>query len=61
MGAFSLVVLLSLITLGIQIKSSFLWSPRGFEVGLLMTLLCSAICFGGGGRFSLDHRIGREF
>ena len=60
-GAFSLVVLLSVITFGIQIKSGFLWSPRGFEVGLLMMLILIAVCFGGGGRFSLDRRIGREF
>ncbi len=60
-AAFSLVCLLSVITFGIQIKSGFLWSPRGFEVGLLMMLMFIAICFGGGGRFSLDRRIGREF
>ncbi len=60
-GAFSLVVLLSVITFGIQMKSGFLWSPRGFEVGLLMMLILIAVCFGGGGRFSLDRRIGREF
>ena len=60
-AAFSLVVLLFVITFGIQMKSGFLWSPRGFEVGLLMMLISIAICFGGGGRFSLDRRIGREF
>lgn len=60
-AAFSLVVLLFVITFGIQMKSGFLWSPRGFEVGLLMMLLSIAICFGGGGRFSLDRKIGREF
>jgi putative oxidoreductase len=60
-AAFSLVCLLTVITFGIQIKSGFLWSPRGFEVGLLMLLMFVAICFGGGGRFSLDRKIGREF
>jgi len=60
-AAFSLVVLLFVITFGIQMKSGFLWSPRGFEVGLLLMLISIAICFGGGGRFSLDRRIGREF
>jgi putative oxidoreductase len=60
-AAFSLVVLLTVITFGVQMKSGFLWSPRGFEVGLLMMLILIAVCFGGGGRFSLDRRIGREF
>jgi putative oxidoreductase len=60
-AAFSLVVLLFVITFGIQMKSGFLWSPRGFEVGLLLMLISIAICFGGGGRFSLDRRFGREF
>ena len=60
-AAFSLVCLLSVITFGIQIKSGFLWAPRGFEVGLLMMLVFIAICFGGGGRYSLDRVIGREF
>ncbi len=60
-AAVSLVCLLTVITFGIQIKSGFLWSPRGFEVGLLMLLMFVAICFGGGGRFSLDRKIGREF
>jgi hypothetical protein len=53
--------LLSVITFDIQIKSGFLWAPRGFEVGLMMMLMFIAICFGGGGRYSVDRVIGREF
>ena len=53
--------LLSVMNFGIQIKSGFLWAPRGFEVGLEMMLMFIAICFGGGGRYSLDRVIGREF
>lgn len=60
-AAFALVCMLSVITFGIQIKSGFLWAPRGFEVGLVMMLMFIAICFGGGGRYSLDRVIGREF
>jgi len=60
-AAFALVCLLSVITFGIQIKSGFLWAPRGFEVGLLMMIMFIALCFGGGGRYSLDRIIGREF
>ena len=60
-AAFALVCMLSVITFGIQIKSGFLWAPRGCEVGLVMMLMFIAICFGGGGRYSLDRVIGREF
>ena len=34
-------------------------SNRGFEYALLW-LLCTAIFFRGGGRYSLDHYLGRE-
>ena len=60
-AAFAIVVMLTVITFGIQAKAGYLWASRGFEVGLLMQLLFIAICFGGGGRFSLDRKIGREF
>ncbi len=59
--AFTLAVQLAVITFGLQIRSGYLWTNRGFELGLLMMLVCLAICFGGGGRWSLDRKIGKEF
>lgn len=37
------------------------WGRRGMEYALLMGILALAIAFRGGGRYSVDHYIGREF
>ena len=37
-----------------------IWN-RGIEYALLLWLLCTAIFFRGGGRYSLDRLIGKEF
>ncbi len=39
----------------------YFWTNRGIEYALLWWLLCIAIFFRGGGRYSLDHLIGKEF
>ena len=40
--------------------SGYFWSKGGFEYALLWLLLCTAIFFRGGGRYSVDHLIGKE-
>ena len=42
-------------------KFGYFWTNRGFEYALLWLLLCTAIFFRGGGRYSLDRLIGKEF
>ena len=37
------------------------WTERGYEFALMWGLLCVAIFFRGGGRYSVDHYIGKEF
>jgi putative oxidoreductase len=37
------------------------WGRRGMEYALLMGIVSLAISFRGGGRYSLDHYLGREF
>ena len=37
------------------------WGRRGMEYALLMGIIALAILFRGGGRYSVDHCIGREF
>jgi putative oxidoreductase len=37
------------------------WGRRGMEYALLMGIIALAILFRGGGRYSVDHYIGREF
>jgi putative oxidoreductase len=39
----------------------YFWTSRGIEYALMWWLLCLAIFFRGGGRYSLDHLIGKEF
>lgn len=39
----------------------YFWTNRGIEYALLWWLLCTAIIFRGGGRYSLDHLLGKEF
>jgi putative oxidoreductase len=44
-----------------QWQFGYFWTNRGYEYALLWWLLCTAIIFRGGGRYSLDHVIGKEF
>ncbi|HUN45426.1 MAG TPA: DoxX family protein, partial [Stellaceae bacterium] len=44
-----------------QWQYGYFWTNRGIEYALLWWLLCLAIFFRGGGRYSLDRLIGREF
>jgi putative oxidoreductase len=37
------------------------WTKHGMEYALLMGILALAILFRGGGRYAVDHHIGREF
>ena len=41
--------------------NGYFWTNKGYEYALLWLLLCTAILFRGGGRYSLDRLIGREF
>jgi putative oxidoreductase len=43
-----------------QWQFGYFWTNRGVEYALLWLLLCTAIFFRGGGRYSLDHYLGRE-
>ena len=38
----------------------YFWTQRGVEYALLWLLLCTAIFFRGGGRYSVDRLIGKE-
>ena len=44
-----------------QWNNGYFWTQKGYEFALLWWLLCIAIFFRGGGRYSLDRLIGREF
>jgi putative oxidoreductase len=49
------------IVLLFQWQFGYFWTARGYEYALLWLLLCLAIFFKGGGRYSIDRIIGKEF
>ena len=44
-----------------QSQFGYFWTNRGYEFALLWALLCIAIFFKGGGHYSVDRLIGKEF
>lgn len=44
-----------------QWRFGYFWTSRGIEYALLLWLLCTAVLFRGGGRYSLDRLLGKEF
>ena len=44
-----------------QWQFGYFWTNRGYEFALLWALLCIGIFFKGGGRYSVDRLIGKEF
>jgi putative oxidoreductase len=44
-----------------QWQYGYFWTNKGLEYALLWWLLCLAIFFRGGGRYSVDRLLGREF
>jgi putative oxidoreductase len=44
-----------------QWQYGYFWTNKGYEYALLWWLLCLAIFFRGGGKYSVDRLIGKEF
>ncbi|HUB96254.1 MAG TPA: DoxX family protein [Stellaceae bacterium] len=61
LAALMIWIEMSVIILIYQWPNGYFWTNKGIEFALLWWLLCLAIFFRGGGRWSLDHLIGREF
>jgi putative oxidoreductase len=59
--AFMFFVEMAVITVTIQMPNGYFWTSRGCEFALLLTVISFAFVLGGGGRYSVDRRIGREF
>ncbi len=59
--AFMFFVEMAVITITIQMPNGYFWTSRGCEFALLLTVISYAFVMGGGGKYSLDRRIGREF
>jgi putative oxidoreductase len=59
--AVAFAVMLTVIAFGISAPRGFFWTSNGAEVALMLEFAVIGFIFGGGGRYSLDRLIGREF
>jgi putative oxidoreductase len=59
--ACAFTIQLLVIAFGIMAKRGMFWTTGGIEVALLLALMTFAFLIGGGGRYSIDRLIGREF
>ena len=59
--AVAFAVMLTVIVFGIALPRGYFWTVNGGEVGLLLDFAVIGFIFGGGGRYSVDRMIGREF
>lgn len=60
LAAAALVIEFAVIVFAVKYATGFFAFKGGFEYELLLGLLCLAIFFKGGGRFSVDRYIGKE-
>lgn len=56
-----LAVQMAVITVVFTGPKGYFWVQQGYEFSLLWLLLFVAIMFRGGGRYSVDHYLGKEF
>lgn len=59
--AFMFFVEMAVITLAIQMPNGYFWTSRGCEFALILTVVTFAFVMAGGGRYSVDRRLGKEF
>jgi putative oxidoreductase len=52
---------MAVIAFRVHYGAGFFWTAHGYEYALLMMGIFVAFMIGGGGRYSLDRRLGREF
>ena len=61
LAALILLVYMSIIIIWFQWHFGYFWTNKGIEYALLWWLLFLAIFFRGGGRYSVDRLLGKEF
>ena len=59
--AFAFAIEMAVIALMIQLPNGYFWTSRGAEFAIMLFVVCLAFLFGGGGRYSLDRKLGKEF
>jgi len=61
LAALTIAIEMAVIAFVWQWDNGYFWTNKGYEYALLWLLLCAAIFFRGGGRYSVDRLVGREF
>jgi putative oxidoreductase len=61
LAAAMIFIQMMVIVIVFQGPYEFFWTNRGYGYPLLWAGFCLAIFFRGGGRWSVDHYIGKEF
>jgi putative oxidoreductase len=59
--ALMMAIELGVIVVMIQMPNGWYWTSRGAEFAAILFLVCFAFVLGGGGRFSVDRKLGKEF
>jgi putative oxidoreductase len=59
-AAIAIAVEMTITAFVLQRPNGYFWTQKGLEYPLLIWLFCIAIFFRGGGRYSLDRKIGKE-
>ena len=61
LAALIILIEMVIIVFFFQWQFGYFWTVKGYEYALLWSLLCLAILFRGGGRYSVDRLLGKEF
>ena len=61
LAALIIWIYMGIIIVFFQWQFGYFWTVKGYEYALLWWLLCLAIFFRGGGRYSVDRLFGKEF
>jgi putative oxidoreductase len=60
LAALTIFIEMTVVTFVIQWHFGYFWTDRGYEYPFLLWLMSIAIFFRGGGRYSVDHLLGKE-
>lgn len=60
-AALAVTVLMAVAVFHIHLANGFFWVKGGYEYPLLWGIIAFALALGGGGRWSVDRWLGREF
>ncbi len=60
-AALAITVLMAVAVFQVHLANGFFWTGGGYEYPLFWGLVALSFVLRGGGRYSLDARLGREF